>query len=406
MIELIGKYNSAKVFTDNVEDKTQSQIINLLNQDFTIGAKIRIMPDCHYGAGCVIGFTANLGNKVVPNLVGVDLGCGMHVTELGKIDINLETLDNIIHNFIPSGREIHSETKVKLEKINEIYCLRELKGDKFGRAIGSLGGGNHMIELDKDDDGNFYLVIHSGSRNLGKQVADYYQNLAFESCKGLGDLNTAKQNLIKQLKSQDKKDQIQKSLRALEKKHADAQPQYPKYLCFLENESREQYLHDMRICQEYAVLNRETMANIILDKLLGTSIKNFDTFCSIHNYINFKDNIIRKGAVSAYTGERLIIPINMRDGCIIAFGKGNEDWNNSAPHGAGRLMGRNEAKRTLSVEEFTESMQGIYTTTANLSTLDEAPMAYKPMQEIIDNIQDSVTIEKIIKPVYNYKSAE
>jgi tRNA-splicing ligase RtcB len=408
MIELQGKYNTAKVFTDNVEENTTSQIINLLNQDFTVDAKIRIMSDCHYGAGCVIGFTADLGKKVIPNLVGVDIGCGMFVVKLGNTKINLKELDNIIHSLIPSGHEVHKNPMTKFDSIKDLICLRDLRGDysKFVRGIGSLGGGNHFIEINKDDEDNYYLVIHSGSRNLGKQVAEYYQDIAIESCKGLGDLNVQKTELIEQLKLQGKREDIQKSLKNLENKFKVTQPHYPRDLCFLEGKSREDYLHDMEICQQYAYLNRQTMSEIILKEMFDKSLYDFENFQTIHNYINFDDNIIRKGAVSAYNGEELVIPINMRDGSILATGKGNQDWNNSAPHGAGRLMGRNEAKRRLSMEEFTNTMNGIYSTTINDSTLDEAPMAYKPIQEIIDNIQDTVTIDKIIKPVFNYKASE
>ena len=408
MIELQGKYNTAKVFTDNLEETAKLQIVNLLDQDFVTDAKIRIMPDTHAGAGCVIGFTANLGEKVVANLVGVDLGCGLNVVKLKSQSLDLEKLDNVIHLSIPSGREVHKEIVQRFDLVDKLICLRDLKGDshKFFKAIGTLGGGNHFIEIDKDDNENLYLVIHSGSRNLGKQVADYYQNLAIESCKGLGDWNTLKLDLIEKYKSEGKKENIQKDLEKLKKIFEKALPHYPRDLCFLENKSRDNYLHDMQICQEYAFLNRKIIADIILKQMLGRSSECFDGFQTIHNYINFKDNIIRKGAVSAYRGEELIIPINMRDGSILATGKGNEDWNNSAPHGAGRLMGRNEAKRTLSLEDFTNSMNDVYSTTVNFSTLDEAPMAYKPMQEIIDNIGDTVTIDKIIKPVYNYKASE
>jgi RNA-splicing ligase RtcB len=407
MIELQGKYNKAKVFTDNIEETATSQIINLLNQDFTEDAKIRIMPDTHAGAGCVIGFTADLGNKVIPNLVGVDIGCGMLCINLGKEYIDLSKLDEIIHNEVPAGREVHKSNVVKLEKLNDLICFREIDGDnRFHRAIGTLGGGNHFIELNKDEEENYYLVIHSGSRNLGKRVADYYQNLAIENCKGLGNFQLKKLKLIESLKFEGNKHLIASSINILEKEFKNTQPNYQRELCFLEDNSRENYLFDMNICQEYAVLNRETMANIIFKSLLNKNILDFEYFQTIHNYIDFKDNIIRKGAVSAYAGEKLIIPINMRDGSVIATGKGNEDWNNSAPHGAGRLMGRNEAKRTLSMDEFTNTMKDVYSTTVGQSTLDEAPMAYKPMQEIIDNIQDTVTIDKIIKPVYNFKSAE
>jgi tRNA-splicing ligase RtcB (3'-phosphate/5'-hydroxy nucleic acid ligase) len=407
MIELRGKYNIAKVFTNNIEESAISQIINLLNQDFVENAKIRIMSDVHNGAGCVIGFTADLGNKIVPNLIGVDISCGMEVVELKHINLDLEKLDSIIHNYIPAGREVHRNIVKKFNKTQDLFCARELKDTtRIDHSVGTLGGGNHMIEVAKDDRDEYYLVIHSGSRNLGKQVAEYYQKLAIESCKGLGDWNTLKTDLIDKLKLEGKKSQIQFEINKLEKKFKNTQPNYPEDLCFLEGKSRDDYLHDMTLCQEYATLNRKTMAKIILKEMFHKDLSEFDGFETIHNYIDFKDNIIRKGAVSAYSGEQLIIPINMRDGSILATGKGNPDWNNSAPHGAGRLMGRNEAKRSLSMQEFADTMKDVYSTTVNNSTLDEAPMAYKPIQEIIDNIQDTVTIDKIIKPVYNFKASE
>jgi RNA-splicing ligase RtcB len=260
--------------------------------------------------------------------------------------------------------------------------------------------------MDKDDDENFYLAIHSGSRNLGKQVAEYYQRLAIDYCKGLGNIKAMKLALIQRLKATGQDNQIQSEMKKLEEKFKNTQPKYPEDLCFLEGQSRLDYLHDMNICQEYASTNRKRMAAIILKTAFGKVIDDMSYFQTIHNYIDFNDNVIRKGAVSAYAGERLIIPINMRDGGILATGKGNPDWNNSAPHGAGRLMGRNEAKRTLSMEEFTDTMKDVYSTTVGQSTLDEAPMAYKPMQEILDNVGDTVTVDKIIRPVYNFKSSE
>ena len=404
MIELNGKYNYAKVFTNRIEESAVSQIINLLNQDFSAGSKIRIMSDTHAGTGCVIGFTANLGEKVVPNLVGVDIGCGMLVIELGKMNIDLPELDYVIHSNVPSGRNVH-EKMSQYPELDNLHCLPFLrKTGIFYKSIGTLGGGNHFCELDEDDIGNKYLVIHSGSRNLGKQVAEYYQSVAVEDCKGLGDLHKIKQDIIDTFSKNGKKNLIQSSLKEMEKKFYDAQPVYPKELCFLTGEHRQDYLDDMYICQHYAVSNRAKMAENILSNL-GYDLL-FDNFSSIHNYIDEQDNIIRKGAVSAYNGERLIIPINMRDGSIIATGKGNSDWNFSAPHGAGRLMGRNEAKRKLSMDEFRLQMIDVYTTSVGESTLDEAPNAYKPIQEIIDNVEPTVEIEKIIKPIYNFKATE
>jgi tRNA-splicing ligase RtcB len=408
MITLTGKYNEAKVFTDNIEETAVSQIINLLNQDFVDGGKIRIMPDTHAGAGCVIGFTANLGDKVVPNLVGVDIGCGMNVIEIGQGNFDLNFLDEILHSYIPSGRKVRDNRVAKFNKIYEMYCFGELRNTgTFENAIGSLGGGNHFIELDKDDEGNNYLVIHSGSRNLGKQVADYYQHVAIDFWKNGGvEYKEHRQKLIVGLREEKRGYDIPSVLKQYDEHFKNSHPIYPADLCFLIGEQREHYLHDMQICQEYAFLNRSVIADIILENLLGAHSSNFDGFQTIHNYIDFEDNIIRKGAVSAYSGERLIIPINMRDGSILAIGKGNDDWNNSAPHGAGRVMGRNEAKRTLSLKEFESQMVDVYSTTVGQNTLDEAPNAYKPIREIIDNIEPTVEIQKIIKPVYNFKAIE
>ena len=407
MLELIGKYNTAKVFTDNLDQETSAQIINLCNQDFSQGSKIRIMPDCHAGKGCVIGFTANLGEKVIPNIVGVDIGCGMTTIELGKINVNLERLDKIINQHIPSGRNTHAGRVLKFPEMQTLHCYRELKNTKrIERSIGTLGGGNHFIELNKDDESNLYLVIHSGSRNLGKQVAEYYQKLAIDLRSGKKELYQERERIVQEYKEQGRKKEIKEALKKLEANYQALQPDYPRELCFLEGVWRERYLHDMKVCQEYAVLNRVTMSNIILDHWLGTSFADFDHFQTTHNYINFKDNIVRKGSISAYKAEKVLIPINMRDGSILAVGKGNPDWNYSAPHGAGRIMSRSKAKAKITMAEYTQAMQGIYTTSVNKSTLDEAPMAYKPIEEIINNIQDTVEILKIITPVYNFKAGE
>jgi len=407
MFEVAGKYNTAKIFSIRPDEKAFEQIRLLCDQEFVQDAQIRIMPDYHFGAGCTIGFTANLGTKVIPNLVGVDIGCGMLCIELGKTNLDLEKFDNLIKTNVPSGRNSHKGRVIGFDSINDLICYRELRhqGD-FDKQIGTLGGGNHFIELDTDTYNNIYLVIHSGSRNMGKQVADYWQHVAIENCKGLGNLNEEKEKLINRLKLEDNRHLIQSSLRELEKQFNKEQPKYPPDLCYLEGISKDEYLHDMKICQEYARLNRETMANIILQKLGYDGFTSFDYFHTTHNYVDFNDNTIRKGAVSAYKGEKLILPINMRDGSLICLGKGNPDWNNSAPHGAGRLMGRNEAMRQLNLSEFTTSMDGIYTTTANASTLDEAPMAYKPMEEIVDAIQDTVEVVKTITPIYNFKASE
>lgn len=418
-----------KIFTNDIEQEAIDQINLLLEQEPFKDCKIRIMPDVHAGKGCVIGFTADLGDKVIPNIVGVDIGCGMLCVELGKIELNLENLDKIINKNIPAGRNIREHKLIDFTPINDLYCLRELKETKkFNRAIGTLGGGNHFIEVDVDEEGNKYLVIHTGSRNLGKQVADYYQNLAIELCSGKEEMFKRKEEIIKTYKEQGRKSEIQKALKELEAEYKHNKPNLPNELCYLEGKYREMYLHDMEICQRYASINRIEIAQKILQEMfpnplykgnietidlgyryntmviqnkIGIDFKAFET---IHNYISFEDNIVRKGAIRANKGERVIIPINMRDGSIIAVGKGNEDWNNSAPHGAGRLMSRHKAKEMFNLEEFKKSMADIYSTSVVEETIDEAPFVYKPMQEIINNIKDTVEIEKIIKPIYNFKA--
>lgn len=397
-----------KIFTNNIEDKAKEQINLLLEQEAFKDCKVRIMPDVHAGAGCVIGFTGNLGDKVIPNIVGVDIGCGMLCVALGNIDLDLEELDNIIRQYVPSGFEVHNERKVKFDKLQELKCYRNLRDTKrLERSIGTLGGGNHFIEIDVDEDNNKYLVIHTGSRNLGKQVAEYYQELANQLCNyNIGEYKDKQQELINTYKEQGRKQEIQSALEELRKEYQVNKNKIPKDLAYLEGQYREDYLHDMKICQEFAVLNRKHMAIEIMIHLgcaLSFPGNNFET---IHNYISFEDNIVRKGAISARKGEKVLIPMNMRDGCIIGIGKGNDDWNYSAPHGAGRIMSRNQAKETLNIDDYKESMKDIYTTSVNEETIDEAPMVYKPMQEIIDCIGDTVEIVKIIKPIYNFKASE
>lgn len=396
-----------KIFTNNIEQEAVEQIDLLLQQEPFKDCKVRIMSDVHAGKGCVIGFTADLGNKVIPNIVGVDIGCGMLCVELGKVDLDLQKLDEVINNCIPAGRNIREHKLLDFEQINKLHCLRELKETKkFNRAIGTLGGGNHFIEVDVDDEGNKYLVIHTGSRNLGKQVADYYQNLAIELCSGKEEMYQKKEEIIKTYKEQGRKAEIQKALKELEKEYKNNKPNLPNELCYLEGKYREMYLHDMKICQEYAKCNRKMIATEVISEICGYlyGIEDFLYFETIHNYISLEDNIVRKGAISAKKGEKVLIPINMRDGSIIAIGKGNTDWNNSAPHGAGRIMSRHKAKETFKLEEFKESMKNVYTTSVVEETIDEAPFVYKPMQEIIDNIQDTVEIQKVIKPIYNFKA--
>lgn len=405
MLEVKGKYNTAKVFTDNIEIEAIEQLKELCNQPFVEGCKVRIMPDTHKGASCVIGFTADLGDKVIPNIVGVDIGCGMLTVNLGKIEIDLEKLDNIIHEYIPSGMNVHDGRVVRFSELQNLKCYRDLKNTKrLERSIGSLGGGNHFIEINESSDGTKYLVIHSGSRNLGTQVASIYQNLAIDLCSGKGDYYVKREKIISEYKADGRRKEIQKVLKDLEVLYNGLMPSYPKELCFLSGDYRKDYLHDMNICQEYAVLNRNTMADIILKKLFGKGFDEFEAFSTTHNYINFKDNIIRKGSISAYEGEKVLIPLNMRDGSIIAIGKGNPDWNYSAPHGAGRIMSRTKAKEKVNLEEFKASMKGIFTTSVTEATIDEAPMVYKPKEEILQNISETVEIIEIIKPIYNFKA--
>lgn len=401
-----------KIFTTNIEQEAVNQINELLKQEPFKNCKVRIMPDVHAGKGCVIGFTADLGEKVIPNIVGVDIGCGMLCVELGNIELDFKDLDRVVNEYIPAGRNIRKQKLLNFDKINELYCLRELKETKkFNRAIGTLGGGNHFIEIDADNKGNKYLVIHTGSRNLGKQVADYYQNLAIELCSGKEEMYKKKEEIIKKYKEQGRKSEIQQALKELEKEYKNNKPNLPKELCYLEGKNREMYLHDMKICQEYASLNRLQIAKqIIINYYKLTYIPEMyplimqNSFETIHNYISFEDNIVRKGAIRANKNEKVLIPINMRDGSIIAVGKGNQDWNCSAPHGAGRIMSRTKAKERFKLEEFKQSMKDVYSTSVVEETIDESPMVYKSMQEIIENTKDTIEIQKTIRPIYNFKA--
>lgn len=397
-----------KIFTKNVEQEAVDQIELLLAQDAFKDCKVRIMPDVHAGKGCVIGFTADLGNKVIPNIVGADIGCGMLCVSLGQRDINFDELDNVIRSYVPSGRGVHEGRILRFEELQNLKCYRELRDTKrIERSIGTLGGGNHFIEVDVAEDGYKYLVIHTGSRNLGKQVADYYQNLAFELMSGKDKLYEEQDRLIKEYKAAGRKSEIQNAIAELHRNFKAVNPNIPKDLCYLEGKYREDYLHDMRICQKFAYINRVMIAQIICNHMgWGVDADMPDYFECIHNYIDHDSNIVRKGAISAKYGEKVLIPINMRDGCIIGTGKGNEDWNCSAPHGAGRVMSRTKAKELVSLEEFEKSMDGIYTTSVNQSTIDESPMAYKTLDEIVENIKDTVDVLAIIKPVYNFKASE
>ncbi len=400
MIEIKGKYNTAKVFTNVIDEAAKEQIKTLCDQAFVKDSKIRIMPDVHAGAGCTIGTTMTINDKIVPNLVGVDIGCGMAVYVLKEKEINLQKLDEFIYSDIPAGMNVRDVphkyiSNIDLEKLD---CFDKINKERAALSLGTLGGGNHFIEIDRDDNGNIYLVVHSGSRYLGKQVAELYQNEAVKRLNN--DSQFAKQQkLIAQLKKEGRQSEIQQVLKMQQGQNEVV----PKALAYVEGALFDSYIHDMKIVQKYAVYNRMAIAESIIEAL-GVHID--DTFTTIHNYIDTEAMILRKGSVSAAEGEVFLIPINMKDGSLICRGKGNADWNYSAPHGAGRLYSRIQAKHTFNVEEFKNSMQGIYTTSINAETLDECPMAYKNMDDIVKNITPTAEIVNIIKPIYNFKAGE
>ena len=400
MIILNGKYNSAKVFTDNIEQDAIAQIIAFCSQPMSEGAQIRIMPDVHAGAGCTIGTTMTITDKVIPNLVGVDIGCGMETVRLKEKHIELQKLDKLIFEKIPSGFAIREKPHRYGEKIDltELYCYKHIDPLRAEKSIGTLGGGNHFIEADKGEDGSIYIVIHSGSRHLGVETAKFYQNEAYRRLNKSGDKEAAE--LIARLKAEGREKQIQSELKKLTNTKTTS---VPKHLAYCEGELFDQYIHDMKIVQKFAMLNRQAMMDEIIK---GMHLHVEEQFTTIHNYIDTDKMILRKGAVSAEAGERLLIPINMRDGSLLCTGKGSAEWNFSAPHGAGRLMSRSEAKQSFTVSEFKKQMKGIYTSTVSASTLDECPMAYKPIEDIVNNIGDTVTVNEIIKPIYNFKAGE
>lgn len=406
MDEIRGSYGVAKVFTDNIEDKAVAQIKKLMNQPYAVDANVRIMPDVHAGAGCTIGTTMCISNEMIcPNLVGVDIGCGVYVVYLkGVKEIDYEKLDQVIHKYVPSGHEIQSTVMLDDPELDELKCKDSVDLDRAYKSIGTLGGGNHFIEIDKDDQGEYYLVIHSGSRHLGVEVATYYQNKGYDILKQ--NQKDTRDAIIHAFKAAGREREISAALTKLKK------TEMSKDLAYVGGDVYWDYIHDIRIVQRYASRNRELMAYIIIDKMGWSKepiIRMYpdQQFHTIHNYIDYdteRKPILRKGAVSAKKGELLIIPMNMRDGSLICRGKGNPDWNYSAPHGAGRILSRAGAKKEISIADYEKSMCGIYTTSVNEFTLDESPMAYKPMKEIISNIGDTVDILKVIKPVYNFKA--
>lgn len=401
-----GKYNTAKVFTDVVEEKSLQQIKTLCDQEFTSGAKIRLMPDVHAGAGCTIGTTMTIKDKIVPNLVGVDIGCGMETLMIHKdseaaVNFDPAKLDKVIRKNIPSGFDIRKfqhnfVEEVEWDKIKGTYNKHRAK-----MSLGTLGGGNHFIEADKDEDGNLYIVVHSGSRHAGLEIAEYYQEMAWKQLNGRtkADIDA----MICRLKEEGRQSEIEAQMAAMNKQ---IKTLIPKDLAFVSGYLFDDYINDMRIMQHFAMLNRKAMVNTISIGLHLKEEEIVDQFTTIHNYIDTENMILRKGAVSAQQGEKLLIPINMRDGSLICIGKGNEDWNCSAPHGAGRVMSRTQARKGLSMDEFKAEMSGIWSSTVTKGTLDEAPMAYKTMDDIVANIGPTADIVNVIKPIYNFKAVD
>lgn len=397
MMKIIkGKFDTAKVFTENIDDATMEQIKSFLDQQFVTGANVRIMPDCHAGKGAVIGTTMKIKNKIVPNLVGVDIGCGMLCMEIQKSDIDFEKLDRVIRVLVPAGQGTrqtpHSFTSnIKLSNVIAPFSL-----DTATLSLGTLGGGNHFIEVNHTDDGRLFLVIHSGSRHLGAKVARFHQKRAIDTLKfNREELN----EIIANLKKEGKQNEIQKAIQSFKTKEVVV----PAELSYLEGLQMEEYFHDLKIAQDYAKWNRAAMAQVISENMNFVEVGRIDT---VHNYVDLDNMILRKGAISAQKGELVLIPINMRDGSLLAEGKGNEDWNYSGPHGAGRIFSRTKAKATLNMEDFKETMKDVFTTSVDIDTIDESPFAYKTMNEIIENTKDTIEVKQILKPIYNFKSSE
>lgn len=400
MLEIKGKVNTAICYARIVEDEAIEQIRRMCDYEFIEGSKIRIMPDVHAGKGCTIGTTMTVIDKAVPNIVGVDIGCGMYTVNLGKVDIDFERLDEAAH-YVPSGMHIWEGRQERFD-LEELRCYRSLKNTKWlERSLGTLGGGNHFIEVDEAADGTKYLVIHTGSRNLGKQVAEIYQQLAVELNKGKETYFQQRDEIIRTYKEQGRRKEIQAALKEIA--WAEREASMPEDLCYLYGSYFEDYLHDVEICQRFALRNREKIAEVLLER---TGLIGGEAFHTIHNYIDTNEMILRKGAIAAHEGEKVLIPINMRDGSVLAVGRGNPEWNYSAPHGAGRLMSRTVAKNTLSMDEYKTMMAGVYTTSVNEATLDEAPMAYKSLADIIDVIRESVDVIDVMKPIYNFKASD
>lgn len=395
-----GLHNRAKVYASFVDEKTKEQIKHLMDQEVFKDCKVSIMPDCHVGKGCVIGTTMTIKNKVVPNIVGVDIGCGMLTINLKDIDIDLPALDTFIHKNIPSGTCVHHHKVDCKVDITKLLCYEFLENkERLNSSCGTLGGGNHFIEIDVDKDNNKYLIIHSGSRYLGVQVCNYYQKLAISNQKQ--QFNEMLKNDIQMLKDENRQSEIEEYIQTKNEEFAN---NFEPGLAYLENEDFKNYLHDMDICQQFASENRLSIANKILE-FLNLNINDLYYFETIHNYINMDDMILRKGAIAAYKNQMVLIPINMKDGAILAYGKSCKKYNYSAPHGAGRILSRSKAMEEISLDDFKKAMEGIYSTTVTKNTLDESPFAYKKIEDILENITDTAEIIDIIKPIYNFKAS-
>lgn len=403
-ITLKGKYGEAKIYAKTIENDLISQCIELLNQPMTKNSQIRIMPDTHAGKGCMIGTTMKIENNLCPNLVGVDIGCGMLTVSIGKEELDFDKLDDIITKYVPLGFESHPEmTKDAEDFFKNRKVIAEIDYNIPKRALGTLGGGNHFIEIDEENNGEKYLIIHTGSRNFGKQIAEYWQGIAIEEMVKPNLIDIPKQ--IEELKAQKRFREIESMIKESKIKNKQALENVPnKDLATISGENLKGYLRDAKIAQEYAALNRKLIAHAILSNYFGKDLDEFEYFETIHNYIDIKEMMLRKGAISAKLGEKVLIPLNMRDGSLIAIGKGNSEWNNSAPHGTGRLISRSKAKDSINLEDFKENMKGIHSISVNESTLDESPFAYKNAEEIIDCVKDTVDIIKHIKPIYNRKA--
>ena len=410
-MEIKGKYNTAIVYQSKIDDTTEEQIKTLLDQPFVEGETIRIMPDCHAGKGCVIGFTTTINNnKVCPNLVGVDIGCGMLAMKLEGIrkeDVDLKAFDEFIYQNIPSGFNINDQPKAKCLKLGELRCLGHLKNiETFQNALGSLGGGNHFIEIDEDDEGSLWFVVHTGSRNLGKQVADWYQSLADSACNEKAiKFDIERKFIIESYKLEHREYEIQNALTKLKQKYKDFINEIPTGLSYLEGQNLDDYLFDMDICQQYASINRATICRQVA-KWFGLDYNAVDSFETVHNYIDLGQKILRKGAIDCSYSKKVLIPLNMRDGSLICIGQSNKEYNCSGPHGAGRLMSRIAAKESIEIDQFKKSMEGIYTSCVSEATKDESPFAYKDMQDIIPWVEPTAHIMKRIKPIYNFKAGE